>query len=246
MDTGDFGRALVVSSDLKGYGRGNDKRHETMQAQFVNIHQAAAELAGLHRDTWVRQPGGDGELAVLPDGEPDALVVDQYVRELEKQLSDHNRDLPPEARLRLRVAVAFGSAYPAANGYAGQAVVEVSRLLSWGPLKRILDEKSDVNLVLILSQRVFEDIVRNGHTSYAASEFREVKVQEKEYDASAWVRVPGMTPADLDFLSTTTEPTTNAHTADHLIGAISQNAEAITNLYGPVDARQAIFGVSRK
>ena len=246
MDTGDFGRALVVSSDLKGYGRGNDKRHETMQAQFVNIHQTAAELAGLHRGAWVRQPGGDGELAVLPDSEPEALVVDQYVRELEKQLRDHNRDLTPEARLQLRVAVAHGSAYPAANGYAGQAVVEVSRLVSWGPLKRILDEKPDVNLVLILSQRVFEDTVRQGHTSYAASEFHEVKVQEKEYDTSAWIRVPGLTPTDLDFLYKTTENETNALPADHLVGAISQNAEAITNLYGPVDARQAIFGVSRK
>ncbi|MER6944170.1 hypothetical protein ABT294_09120 [Nonomuraea sp. NPDC000554] len=246
METRDFGRALVVSSDLRGYGRGNDKRHETMQAEFVALHQQAAEEAGLNRDAWVRQPGGDGELAVLPAGEPEALVVDQYVRALDERLRGRNGDLPAEERLRLRMAAAFGSAYPAANGYAGQAVVEASRLLAWQPLKRILDEKPDVNLVLILSQRVFDDTVRQGHTSHSTRTFLEVKVQEKEYEAPAWIWVPGMNPEELDFLHKSTDTGATVSPVNGLVGTISQDAEVITNLYGPVDARQSVFGVSRK
>ncbi|MFD0657104.1 hypothetical protein [Thermocatellispora tengchongensis] len=71
-----------MSSDLKGYGRGNDRRQEAMQADFVALHREAARAAGLDRDTWDRQPGGDGELAVLPASEPEPQVVDGYVRAL--------------------------------------------------------------------------------------------------------------------------------------------------------------------
>lgn len=241
-----FGRTLVVSSDLKGYGRGNDKRHETMQAEFVRIQQAATQAAGLNRDAWERQPGGDGELAVLPAGEPEISVIDQYVRELGKQLRDYNADLPLEERLRLRVAMAFGTAYPAANGYAGQAVVEASRLLSCRPLKLLLDRRPEVDLALILSQRVFDETVRQGHTSYSVSEFREVQVQEKEYVSSAWIRVAGIDVSDLSSLFAETEPEPSGPSPRHVVGAMTQKAEVITNLYGAVDARNAVFGVSGK
>ncbi|MFD0657103.1 hypothetical protein [Thermocatellispora tengchongensis] len=157
------------------------------------------------------------------------------------------------------MSAAFGTAYPAANGYAGQAVVEASRLLAWEPLKRVFDKAPDVDLALILSHRVFEDTVRQGHTSHSVREFREVRVLEKEYDAPAWVWVPGLVPTDLDFLEGSTsddstsddstdkslENRTNTEAPNSVPSAVWQRAEAITNLYGPVDARRSVFGVNR-
>jgi hypothetical protein len=243
MESGDFGRALIMSSDLRGYGKGNDKRHEAMQHGFIDLHESAAAQAGLNRNRWAIQPGGDGELAVLPASEPDPLVLDQYVRALHRGLIDHNEGLAAGDRLRLRVAFAFGTAYPSVNGYIGQAVVEASRLVDWQPLKRIFDERDDANIVLILSQRVFEDVVRQGHTSYQVGDFHRATVHQKEFSGTAWVWAPEVNSGDLRFLSDSTESkgrTENARISTH------QQAEVINNVDGPIDARYAVFGISRK
>ncbi|MBN6053880.1 hypothetical protein JYK22_18205, partial [Nonomuraea sp. RK-328] len=235
-----YGRALLVSSDAKGYGGGDDKRHEAIQAAFVQVQERAAREAGLGRGAWGIQPAGDGELAVLPSGEHEPTVVDAYVRCLDRALAEHNRGLPPEERVRLRVAIHYGVAYPAANGLAGQAVVEVSRLVNWKPLKKVLDVKDGANLVLILSDRVYRETVLQRHTSYKAEEFVQVCVQEKEFVGNAWIWVPGGHHVGLDFLRS---PQSDAPRA---APAIRQQADVINNLHGPVDARQAVFGISRE
>jgi hypothetical protein len=249
MKNGDFGRALVISSDLKGYGQGNDKRQEAMQDGFVALHEAAAEIAGLRRHEWAKQPGGDGELAVLPPGEPEPRVVDDYVRALHQGLATHNAGRPHADRLRLRVAIAFGNAYAAANGFAGQAVVEVSRLVAWEPLKSVFKECDQADLVVILSERVFEDTVRQGHTSFRVADFRAVTVHEKGFCCTAWVWVPGADVAALKCLASSADNSTSDNStlpspADSNEMKMSQQAQAITNMYGPVDARGAVFGVS--
>ncbi|MFD0883598.1 hypothetical protein ACFQ08_03355 [Streptosporangium algeriense] len=243
MENISFKRALVASSDLRGYGQGIDKRHETMQRTFVDLHEAAAVQAGLNRETWGIQPGGDDELAVLPVSEPDPLVVDQYVRALHDGLIWRNEHLAPEERFRLRVALAFGTAYPAANGYAGQAVVEAARLVNWRPLKRLFDDNQEAHIVLVLSRRVFEDVVLQGHTSYSEDDFHPVLVREKELSAPAWVWAPEIDAAKLGHLSAPTE--TSKHSPERN-PRISQRAEVINNMNGAVKAREMNFGIIRK
>ncbi|MEV4889858.1 hypothetical protein AB0K48_10770 [Nonomuraea sp. NPDC055795] len=225
----EYGRALLVSSDTKGYGAGTDKRHETIQEVFVRIHEEAARAAGLNRESWLRQPAGDGELACVPQTEREPSVVDAYVRELDRALGAHNTGLDVDERIRIRVAMHYGVAYPASNGLAGQAVVEVSRLVDWKPLKKLLDKNQKLNLVLILSDRVFTDVVSQGHTSYEPKEFVRVNVKEKEFSGVAWVWGPEGIAHDLTVPETPRPP--------------AQQAEVINNLYGSVDARRATFGV---
>ncbi|GAA3096203.1 hypothetical protein [Streptosporangium carneum] len=243
MESVSFKRALVMSSDLRGYGQGNDRRHETMQRNFVDLHTAAAVQAGLNREDWAIQPGGDGELAVLPASEPDPLVADQYIRALHRGLVQRNDALPPDERFRLRVALAFGTAYPSANGYAGQAVVEACRLADWGPLKRVFNERPEANIVLVLSQRVFEDVVLQGHTSYSEDDFHRVTVQEKEFSGPAWVWAPELDAGSLSHLRDSPKDT---ESPKGMKPNISQRAEVINNVNGPLKAREVNFGIVRK
>ncbi|GGL28114.1 hypothetical protein [Planomonospora parontospora] len=243
MKNGGFGRALVMSSDLKGYGGGNDKRHEAMQRGFIELHRAAAAEVGTDRGTWVIQPAGDGEIAILPQGEHEPVIVDRYVRTLHHGLTEHNKGLDPHERLRLRVALAFGTAYPSVNGYAGQAVVEASRLVDWAPLKQLFNEKDEANIVLILSARLFEDVVRQGHTSYQEFEFHRVLVSAKEFSGSAWVWAPELDRKDMEHLLDLTEMDKRSQ---NITEGLFRQAEVINNMNGPVDARGAVFGISRK
>jgi len=168
-----------------------------IQKHLLAVLDEAAAQAMLVRSSWLKQAAGDGELSVLPGSESEPQVVDDFVRELGASLSRHNEDLRPEAKLRLRLAIHHGVAIRGANGFSGQGVVVVSRLVDSRPLREAL-KASDADLAMMLSRRVFLDTVVQRHTSLRAADFRKVRIRNKEYDEDAWMRVPGADVHHLD------------------------------------------------
>jgi hypothetical protein len=201
-----FGRALLMACDVTGYGSGDDQLQEAMQDGLINVLDEAATGAGLVRSEWDRNSTGDGELALLPATESEPRVVDDFVRELTAALARHNRHLATSARLRLRVAIHFGVAYPASNGYAGQGVVAVARLLDSSPIRAAM-RQFDTELALILSDGVYSETVVNGHTSLRPQDFRQVQVRVKEFATHAWLWLPH---GDVHALSLTDRPAERA------------------------------------
>ncbi|EWC62547.1 hypothetical protein UO65_2137 [Actinokineospora spheciospongiae] len=124
---------------------------------------------------------------MLPDSEPEAVVVDRFVRELGAGLDRHNGQRVEAAKLRLRVAIHFGPVVPAENGYAGPAPVEVHRLLESAALKAALEDNPGADLALVLSDVVYRDTVHEGHTTLRPDEFESVAVELKEFSGTAWL-----------------------------------------------------------
>jgi len=180
----------MLSVDASGYGGRNDVQQEDLQRELMSLLNGAATLAGLRRPEWQRQPAGDGELAILPPTESEPVVVDDYVRELYLALARRNWNALPGRHLRLRLAMHFGSAKAADLGYSGQGVVEVSRLVDSRPPRLVL-ERSDADLVLIVSGVIFETSVAGGHTTLAPEQFRKVEVRHKELLRDGYLFVPG-------------------------------------------------------
>ncbi|UGT59297.1 hypothetical protein [Nocardia asteroides] len=189
-----FSRRLLVAVDATGYGAGDDQRQRSIQAAIPRVLDRSALRAGLNRSRWSRQPTGDGELAVLPEDESDnePLVVDNFVRELDFALADHNHDLKDEARLRLRLAVHIGVANPADSGFAGQGVVAVSRMVDSDALKAALRGTPAANLAAMVSGPVYTDVIAQRHTSIPPAEFREVQVVNKEFSSPGYIYIPGV------------------------------------------------------
>lgn len=155
----------------------------------------AAGRAGLHREIWHIQPAGNGELAVLPAAEPEWRVVDDFVRELDAGLADYDRHRPVPARLRLRVAIHFGVAIPATQGYTGTGVVAIRRVLDSQALRRALDAAPGARLAAALTARVFENTVVPGLTSLPAQSFRRIGIDRAD---EVWLYVPGQDIHALD------------------------------------------------
>jgi hypothetical protein len=197
-ERGDFRRALLVACDISSFGSGDDVLQLDMQRGLAMVLDEAAAAARLVRSSWQRNDRGDGELALLPDSESEPRVIDDFIHHLTAALVRFNRYRVAQAQLRLRVAIHYGVAYPADNGYGGHGLVTVSRLLDSGPVKFAL-RNTDANLALILSDGVYQETVLNGHTSVAPDEFRKVTVQVKEYNADAWLWLPGRAVHGLRF-----------------------------------------------
>ena len=186
-----FQRCVCFAADVVGYGSRGERDKARAQERFLAVLAAAAAAAGLDRTSWIRQVVGDAELAVIPGGPHEPDVVDAFVREIGVALFRENDGQPRCRWLRLRVAVDAGPVAPAATGFIGSAVVGVFRLVDSSVLHRALELAPDAGLSVLLSDRVYQDIVASGYTALPGAAFRRVHVTEKEFSERAWLRVPG-------------------------------------------------------
>jgi hypothetical protein len=234
-----FDRRLLVAVDASGYGAGSDQEHFAVQSGLTAVLDTAASRANLRRDRWMKQQAGDGELAILPRDEPEPVVVDQYVRYLDEALTAYNANPASRGKIRLRMAVHFGTAMVADNGYAGQGVVAVSRLVESDAVKDALAAAPQACLAVILSRQVFDDVVRQGHVSVPATDFGKVSVQVKEFQDEAWVKVVGVPHHGA---AAEDEPANNRPAAS---SAAPADPGVYQTFYGDVHAPGATFGISR-
>lgn len=183
-----FARHLVLGVDAKGYSGHDDVGQDELQHTLIGLLDRAGKAVDLDRSRWILQHQGDCELALIPQDQPEPRVVDDFVRELDAALDRHNHSRRPEFRLRLRAAAHFGVAYPSGTGFAGQAAVVTARLLNSTELKDAIKDAPDADLVLMLSDRVYTDVVANRHVSTRASEFGQVVLALPDYSGPAWIR----------------------------------------------------------
>ncbi|MGP3926590.1 hypothetical protein [Streptomyces sp. 8N616] len=186
-----FYPCTCIAVDAQAYGSNNDRRQSEIQHDLPRLLSRAAGGTGLDRSRWQIQRKGDEELAVHPMDGTEPRLVDDFIRHLVSELHEYNGLRAPAARMRLRAAIHHGPVELADNGFAGATVVTTARLLSSRHLYDALKANDGADLALLLSDDVYRSTVAGGHTTLSAMDFRRVTVQEKEYEAPAWLRVPG-------------------------------------------------------
>jgi hypothetical protein len=190
-ESADPKRCVLVAVDIERYSPRDNLRQYQAQQLFRNIMAEAVASVGLERERWITQQSGDGELAILPADTSELTVVADFVPALDRILREHNRSLLPEAKVRLRVAVHQGLVHlHGANGFPGEAVVEVCRLLDADPLRRALTEFPQAAVALIVSRSIYEDVVLHRYRGLRPERFAQVHVTVKQLSAKAWIFVP--------------------------------------------------------
>lgn len=185
-------RHLCMATDGEKYSRLDTPSQEAFQADLVRLLEEAAVLSGLDRTTWERQPQGDQEFTVLPLDTREPVVVGSFVRNLTIRLGERNANLAGGERMRLRLAIDYGVARTAALGYSGPAPVSVARYLNASQLKRVLEALDSTDLALIVSDRVYQDVVRlrGEGQGLDPSRYVRVHVREKDFSGYGWIHVP--------------------------------------------------------
>ncbi|MFI6584163.1 hypothetical protein [Embleya sp. NPDC050493] len=203
-------RLLCLATDVEQYSRLDTPQQECAQADLLDILDRAAARSGIDRSRWVRQAQGDQEFAVLPPDTHESVIVGDFVRHLAGCLAERNANVPTRDRLRLRMAVHVGVARPAALGHAGQTPIAVARLLDAPVLKRVLAQTRTTDLVVIVSDSVFQDVVRLRENGLDPEQYTRITVRAKEFDSHGWVHVPEHRPAELRGFATEDDVATAA------------------------------------
>ncbi|MEV0664717.1 MULTISPECIES: hypothetical protein [Actinomadura] len=173
---------LLMAVDIQGYSKRDTREQLLAQRQMSDALDRAARGVGLDRARWDKQVGGDGELATLPNGIDPAPVAGDFVIGLAVALHEINRAaLEAGARFRLRVRFCLHHGMLSAGpfGPVGDAPITVQRLLDAGPLRRLLAGDPGRDLAYVVSDSLFDDVVRTGFCALRPEAFQAVKVTAK-------------------------------------------------------------------
>ncbi|WP_207939453.1 hypothetical protein [Actinomadura darangshiensis] len=169
---------LLLAVDIQGYSKRDTSEQLVAQQLLSDALDRAASGVGLDRAGWDKQVGGDGELATLPEGVDPASVAGDFVIRLGQALAEVNRDAG-RFRLRVRLSLHHGTLTAGPFGPAGDAPIVVQRLLDAMPLRRLLTDDADRDLAYVVSDSLFDDVVRTGLCALRPGAFTAVKVAAK-------------------------------------------------------------------
>lgn len=170
---------FLVAIDVEGFSQ----RHTAEQARAQDdleraIGQAAAD-AGLDLKRWYRQPRGDGELAVLPAGADGLSLVADYPRKLASAVAAVNKAGKGRPRLRARMAIHHGAVAPGPFGPVGAAPIVISRLVDAEIVRQQLRQSGDVDIALIVSATVYNEIIQSRLRDLHPEAFRRTIIRAK-------------------------------------------------------------------
>ncbi|MBP2338131.1 class 3 adenylate cyclase [Saccharothrix coeruleofusca] len=178
---------LVVAVDVEGYSKLHALDQARVQTRLSEVLDEAARRAGLDRSRWYRQLRGDGELAVLPADSDTAWVVARFTEHLTEALGELRRAGTP---LRMRLAMHCGTLTSGRFGLVGDAPIVTCRLLDAHVVRRALAECGE-DLVLVISERLFEDVVRTRFQDLDPDRFRPARFSTKNVSYSGYVCTGG-------------------------------------------------------
>lgn len=184
---------FVIAFDIEKYSRHNTRRQADAQADLRTLLDLAAKTVGLDSATWELLHAGDGEIAVLPPDVDMVKVVWRFTRELNTRLLTYNEDRAADAAMRLRVAMHTDAFIRTERGYAGEALVILTRLLNSGPLRVALAKADRADLALMISEPVFRKVGRSGLGGIRPEYFKTVTIDipEKGFLQEGYLHVPG-------------------------------------------------------
>jgi len=192
----DLSYRFLVAVDIEGFSRRPPAEQAKIQEALEHAMSHAAATARLDRKRWYRQPRGDGELAVLPPDANGLSLVADYPRMLDSALADINRHAEPGARLRIRMAIHHGTVFPGCSfGPVGAAPVVVSRLVDSHILRRALRRDNALDLVLIVSAPVYEEIVKTRLRELDPDQFCRANIRSKDASFTGYLYQAGPSPA---------------------------------------------------
>jgi hypothetical protein len=193
----------LFAVDIRDYSGHQGRDHAQLTRRIPRILNAAFHRAGLEElwseEIWQRMIGDSYVAGFRPSVLP--LLLNPLLGALQAQLRHENRTDAigdPPRPLRMRVSIHVGPVTEPTGDRdtdgSGAARVEVHRLLDADAVKSLLSRaENDTCVAAIVSERAYCDAVESGYTGERPSSYARTTVKVKNYEATAYLRVPHST-----------------------------------------------------
>jgi len=188
------GLCALFVCDIAGFGdpRRRDLERQKIRDALYRGLRMSFDDDGIPYDDCYVEDRGDGALMAVPPAHRTNRLLTTVVERLRSEVRRHNEVSALPAQMQLRIAVNTGEVWHDGNGLVGTAVNHAFRILEAVQLKEAL-LRSAAEVGVIVSGRVYEDVVQHGLGLVDPTDYRRIDVSVKETITEAWLRVPGVT-----------------------------------------------------
>jgi PAS domain S-box-containing protein len=181
----------ILALDIEGFGR--PERSNLARARMrTGLHRIignALSAAGINPEHVEQSEYGDGVLVLLGPQVSKARLLHPLLPRLVSGLARYNRTAAAAARLRVRAVVHAGELLRDDHGITGEDLVLAFRLLDADVVRAHLTQ-AEADLVLVVSDAMYQGIVKHGYGRIDPAVFQAVWVTAKETSTRAWLHIP--------------------------------------------------------
>jgi tetratricopeptide (TPR) repeat protein len=184
----------VLAFDMEGFSapHRDDNAQVALRAAIYRVVPDSFAAAGVPWRDCVHEDRGDGAVVIIPPEVSKVLLLDPLLGCLAAALAEHNRDAALAERIRLRLALHAGEVSQDEHGLSGTAVILACRLLDSDELKTALLH-SPVPLAAIVSDGIYDGIVRHRYRNINPADYHPVSVRVKRDRLHGWIHLPATT-----------------------------------------------------
>jgi hypothetical protein len=186
----------IMVVDMLGSGRWPNPDQLRARAALADAVRSAFQAAGLAWSQLAVEDRGDGKIVLVPAMVSKVDLLDPVIPALTAAIHRHNTDGEP--RIRLRVALHAGELHRDAYGWAGADLNAACRLVNDAAAYRALTRHPGSDLVLVVSDLIYDSVVRHGYRTVDPATYTPVDAAVKEFRARAWVHVAALVTIDTD------------------------------------------------
>src|SRR6266542_1140984 len=184
----------ILGIDIEGFNRPEwtDPTRARLRARLHRLVDQAIAVAEIALSSTVRTDTGDGLWLLVSSEVSTARLLHPLVSRLASGLAGDNQQVPAAERLRLRVAVHAGEVLHDPYGHTGASFNHAARLLDAEATRAVLAASPTADVVLVVSDTVYEGVVRHGYEGIDPAGWQPIRLHAKETATRAWVHLPGL------------------------------------------------------
>ncbi|MBL7259411.1 CATRA conflict system CASPASE/TPR repeat-associated protein [Paractinoplanes lichenicola] len=177
---------IAFGVDVVSYSSRTTPQQRELQRRVAGMAERVLAGLGLDLRDTDRQSAGDGMMVVLPPGVEDEIALPRLLHGWRAQVVADNAENPGD-RIRMRLSVGSGRFTKAALGFSGSTIISVGRLLDSNAIRAAVNDHPDADLVAIVTDRIYQDVVGEGYDGLTAGEFQQIEAGAKTFRATAWL-----------------------------------------------------------
>ncbi|MBM2616002.1 hypothetical protein JIG36_10585 [Actinoplanes sp. LDG1-06] len=177
---------VAFGVDVVSYSSRSTPQQLEVQRRVAAVADRVLAGLGLDLKATDSQFAGDGMMVVLPAHVRADVALPRLLHGWRAQTSADNAEHPGE-RIRMRLSAGSGPFTRAHLGFGGNTIIGLGRLLDSAALRQAMVDHPDADVVAIVTDRIFQDVVAEGYPGLTTDEFRSVEAGAKTFRATAWL-----------------------------------------------------------